>query len=374
MNFADSEEQTLLRDSVRRFAAAAHPFRGEHAGGPLGAPSQWQTVTANGWPAIALSEESGGLGVSLTDICILFEEFGRGLVVEPYASCVLLAAGLVDRLGNDAQRETLLSGVMTGTTLLALAHEEEATRGDVASISTRARRNGDRWMLDGRKLCVIGAPQARTLIVSARTSGEAGSRTGISVFHVPADAAGVSFAAYHTIDSFAAADIVFDGAQAELLGAADDAADALDETIAHGTLAACAELVGSMARVLNLTRDYATSRRQFGKPIAAQQAVQHKLADMFVETEMSRSALHAALAVTANGGSVIRAASGAKSFIAPAARLACETGIQLHGGMGMADASEVGHHYRRALALTAQHGDADFHLARYAAHEPIQGG
>lgn len=366
MNFADSEEQILLRDSVRRFAAAAHPFRGEHVKGALASRSQWPTVVDNGWPTIALSEDAGGLGVSLVDICILFEEFGRGLVVEPYASCLLLGAGLVDRLGDPLQK-VLLRGVIAGETLLGLAHEEDTTRGDVANVASHARRDGNVWLLDGRKLCVIGAPQAHRLVVSARTSGDAPSRDGVSLFLMTVDAPGINVTPYQTVDNYPAADIVFENVTAELLGPEGGAADALHEAIAHATLAACAELVGSMERVLHLTRDYAKTRRQFGKPIASQQAVQHKLADMFVETEMSRSALYAALAAAANGESIVSAASGAKAFIAKAARFVCETGIQLHGGMGMADASEVGHHYRRALALDALHGNADFHLGRYAA-------
>jgi alkylation response protein AidB-like acyl-CoA dehydrogenase len=370
MNFADSEEQVLLRDSVRRFAATAHPFRGEHVRGALAARSQWSTVAANGWPAIALSEDAGGLGVSLVDICILLEEFGRGLVVEPYVSCLLLAAGLVDRLGSPTQK-SLLPHVLEGETLLALAHEEDATRGDVANVALRARRDGNSdsntWRLDGRKLCAIGAAQAQTLVVSARTSGDAPSRNGISLFLVSTDAPAISLTPYATVDNHPAADIIFENTTAELLGPEGDAAGALDEAIAQATLASCAELVGGMERVLQVTRDYATTRRQFGKPISAQQVVQHKLADMFVETEMSRSALYAALAAATNGESVVAAASGAKAFIAKAARFVCETGIQLHGGMGMADAVEVGHHYRRALALDALHGNADFHLGRYAA-------
>lgn len=366
MNFADSEEQALLRDSVRRFAATAHPFRGEHVKGALAARSQWPTVTGNGWPAIALSEDAGGLGVSLVDICILFEEFGRGLVVEPYASCLLLAAGLIDRLGSPAQK-ALLPRVLEGETLLALAHEEDATRGDVANVALRARRDGDVWRLDGRKLCAVAAAQAQTLVVSARTSSDVPSRNGVCLFLAGIDAPGVSLSPYATVDNYPAADVVFENTTAELLGSEGGAADAIDEAIAHATVAACAELVGSMERVLHLTRDYATTRRQFGTPISAQQAVQHKLADMFVEAEMSRSALYAALAAATNGQSVVTAASGAKAFIAKAARFVCETGIQLHGGMGMADASEVGHHYRRALALDALHGNADFHLGRYAA-------
>lgn len=367
MNFADSEEQVLLRDSVRRFAATAHPFRGETPRAPRASRSDWRTVAANGWPAIALSEDVGGLGVSLADICILFEEFGRGLVTEPYSSCLLQAAALVDRLGSDAQRRTLLPPVASGASLLALAHEEDSTRGDTANVATSARAGGIGFTLDGRKICAAGAAQAQTLVISARTSHQPPSRDGVSVFVVPASAAGVTVASYHTIDGVPAADVIFSNAPAELLGAEGDAAAALDEAIAQATLAACAELVGGMDRVLHLTRDYVGARRQFGKAVGSQQAVQHKLADMFVETEMSRSALYAALAAAASGDSLVRAASGAKAFVARAARLVCETGIQLHGGMGMADASEVGHHYRRALTLDAQHGNADFHLARYAA-------
>lgn len=362
MNFRDSPEQTLIRDSVRRFTASAHPFYGE----ARPAPSQWDIVARNGWPAIALSEDSGGLGFSLVDICILFEEFGRGRAIEPYLSCVLLAAGLIDRLGNAEQREALLPGVVEGQTLLAFAHEE---RGQENAQGTRAERHPVGWVLNGRKTGVTGAPDADMLVVSARTP------QGVSAFLVPADTAGISLSPYDTVDGFAAADIEFDNVrldQGALLGREDDAANAIDLVTAHAILATCAESVGSMERVLQVTRDYVRMRRQFGHALATFQAVQHRLADMFVETEMSRSAIYAALSDVANGGSVSRAAAGAMSTVARSARFVCESGIQLHGGMGMTEAVEIGHHYRRVLAREAQFGHADSHLQRYARLGKVQ--
>lgn len=358
MDFRDSPEQTLIRDGVRRFAASAHAFRGE----ARAAPSQWATVARNGWPAIALSEASGGLGFSLVDICILCEEFGRGRVIEPYLSCVLLAANLIDRLGNAEQREALLPGVIEGQTLLAFAHGE---RGH----AMHAERHPVGWVLNGRTIGIFGASDADMLVVSACTP------RGVSAFLIPTDTAGVSLSPYDTIDSFAAADIEIKDVrldQGALLGSEDEAAGAIDLVTAHAMLASCAESVGSMERVLQITRDYVTTRRQFGQPLATFQAVQHRLADMFVETEMSRSALYAALSEVTNGGSPVRAAAGAMSTVARAARFVCESGIQLHGGMGMTEAVEIGHHYRRALAREAQFGHADSHLQRYARFGKVQ--
>lgn len=358
MEFRDSPEQTLIRDGVRRFAASVHPFRGERAA----AASQWPTVARYGWPAIAISEDAGGLGFSLVDICILFEEFGRGRVIEPYLSCVLLAAGLIDRLGGAEQREALLPSVIAGETLLAFAHRD---RGDAA----RAEVHPTGWILNGSKIAATGAPTAAMLVVSARTAH------GVSLFLVPAGAAGVNSSSYDTIDGFTAADIELNNVKLDrgaLLGPEDGAAEAIDLVTAHAILASCAESVGSMERVLQVTRDYVKTRRQFEQTLSSFQAVQHRLADMFVETEMSRSALYAALSDVSNGGSPARAAAGAMSTITKAARLVCESGIQLHGGMGMTEAVEIGHHYRRVLAREAQFGHADSHLQRYAKSGKVQ--
>lgn len=355
MEFRDNEEQSLLRSSARRFAEAPG-FSGDRR---LAAPSEpstrWQDLAQLGWLGIPLPEDVGGLALSPIEIAILMEEFGRGLVVEPFVSTVLSGALLIDRLGDAAQRKALLPRVIAGELTLALAHEEAGTRGSLDAVTTKAVQHGNDWMLTGRKRAVLGAPSAETILVSAQVQGK-----GISLFLLDPDSPGVSTVAYRTIDGFSAADIVLDNVRCIPLGkpgAAATLADLLDEI----GVALAAEALGGMERVTALTVDYLKSRRQFGQPLAGFQVLRHRVAEMAGELEMARSALHYGLwgLAQTDNAQRRRAAAGAAARVLRAGRFICESGIQLHGGVGMTDASEVGHHYRRFLAIDAILGGED---------------
>jgi len=369
MNFVETPEQGLLRQGVRRFAAKAHPFKG---GRPLGLKpeGQWKDVAANGWTTVGLGKEVGGFGPSPVEVAIILEEFGRGLVVEPFVSCILLAARAIELLG-DARRRAMLARVIDGDLVLAFAHEERQMRGVVSHIETRAERVAEGWRIKGVKICAYGAAQAQILLASARTSGSAGDLAGLSLFLAPAVGQRIERACYRTIDGFDAADVAFDEAilpADAIVGAEGEAGPALEDVIDFAIVGLSAEAVGAMERAFQLTRDYVALRRQFGQPIGSFQAVQHRLADMLAELELGRSALHYALAsrFEADRQAQSKAASACKARIGKAARFVCENAIQLHGGFGMADDAEVGHHYRRVLAIEATLGDTEYHLQRFA--------
>jgi alkylation response protein AidB-like acyl-CoA dehydrogenase len=368
MEFADSDEQALLRDSVRRFAAQRHPF---HRGRKV-APrdGSWREVAANGWTAVGLTEEAGGIGLLPVELAIIQEEFGRGLVIEPFVSSILLGARAIELIGDASQRAAI-ADVISGDTVVALAHEEVVTRGAITQIATIAERAGKGWRINGDKICVYGAGLASQLLVTARTSGAVGDRAGISLFLVPRSTDGIEGDEYLTIDGFDAADLSLRDCFAPdnaLIGREGGAAEAIEDVVDLAVVALSAEAVGSMERALHLTRDYALLRRQFGAPIGSFQAIRHRLADMVAELELGRSSLHRALAARSSDNRVEqnRAASGCKAFVGRAGRFVCENAIQIHGGVGMADELEVGHHYRRVLAIDAMFGNAEFHLERFA--------
>jgi alkylation response protein AidB-like acyl-CoA dehydrogenase len=368
MDFEDTDEQALLRDSVRRFAAQRHPF--QTARKAAAREGHWGEVAANGWTAVGLAEEAGGAGLLPVELAIIQEEFGRGLVIEPFVSSILLGARAIALIGDVSQRAAIADAV-SGETILAFAHEEIATRGAIAQVATSAERTAQGWRIRGDKTCVYGAGLASQLLVTARTSGSVGDRAGLSLFLIPRAAKGIESDEYRTIDGFDAADLSFHDCYAPpaaLVGREGQAAEAIEDVIDLAVVALCAEAVGSMERALHLTRDYASLRRQFGSPISSFQAIQHRLADMVAELELGRSSLHRALAARFGSDRVTqsRAASGCKALVGRAARFICENAIQIHGGVGMADELEVGHHYRRVLAIDAMFGDPEFHLERFA--------
>ena len=368
MDFDYSDEQQLLRDSVERFVREQYAFdtrRGIVASERGFSARNWQLFAELGWLAVPVAEDDGGLGGNLTDLAILFEQFGRGLVVEPYLATLVLGAGLVSELGSLVQRESMLPALVAGKLQLAVAFAEPGSRYSLARIATTAERSDEGWTLDGHKCVVLNAPNADTLLVSARDAGGA-----IGIFRVAPASAGLRMHGYATIDGGRAADIELDAVRLPadaLLGTTAIGLAALARVIERATLCVCAEAVGAMDALLWKTVEYTKTRRQFGVAIASFQALQHRMAEMFIELEQSRSILMMALMAAEAGEVLTRPVSAAKSRIGRAMRRLGQEAIQLHGGIGVTDELDVGHYFKRLTAIETLFGNTDFHLQRFGA-------
>ncbi|MBK8309021.1 MAG: acyl-CoA dehydrogenase family protein [Gammaproteobacteria bacterium] len=368
MDFSYSDEQQLLQDSVARFVREQYSFDTrrrilEESSGFSAA--NWRMFAELGWLAGAIPEAGGGLGGSVIDCALLFEQFGKGLVVEPYLASVVLGGAIVVELGNNAQRAALLPALVAGELQLALGFAEPDSRYQLDAVQTRVRRAGAGWILDGNKCVVLNAANADVLLLSARDEQD---RLGI--YQVDPSAQGVTLQSYPTIDGARAADIGLRGVQLAAdarLEAADDALEALQSVIDRATLCVCADALGAMDALLWKTVEYTKTRKQFGVPIASFQALQHRMAEMFIELEQSRSILMMALMSSDSGTDARRAVSAAKSRIGRAARLLGQEAIQLHGGIGVTDELDVGHYFKRLTAIEALFGNSDWHLRRFAA-------
>ena len=361
----------MLRDGARRFvreqfsieqrrmlAKSETGFSAEH----------WQSYADLGWLALGLPEDVGGLGCSMVETVILMEEFGRGLALGPYVSTAVLCAHLLDRSDNAEARAEVLAAVADGSRRLALAHFEPGERRPTAPINTRARRSQAGFVLSGVKSIVIDAPAADQLIVSARLDDQ----DGYSLFLVDRRDEHLVLHDYPLIDGARAADIYFTElpllGSALLVGAANAQA-LLTEALDRDTLARVAEALGAMEAVLQLTSDYLKTRVQFGQPIGKFQALQHRMAEMFVEVQEVRSILYCALAnLTAAPEQRSAAVSAAKVVTADAGNFVGGQGIQLHGGIGVTNECAVSHYYKKLFAFENVHGDAEWHLGRYAQH------
>lgn len=372
MNFNLDFEQQLLQDSVRRFVERAYGFEERTAlvrAGRGGSAANWATLAENGWLAAALPEAHGGLGGSVTNSVLIAQQLGRGLVVEPYVGCAVLAPQTMAAAGTPAQQARVLPPVADGSRRLALAYSELAARGDAAVARTVATPCARGYVLNGHKTLVLGAEDADWLIVSACV---APNTTDISLFLVDVRAAGLSLQPLPLHDGSRAADVVLQDvkvAQDDLLGGAPGAGlPALRQGLAHGTAALCAELVGAMERTIELTAEYLKTRHQFGVAIGSFQALQHRMADMAAELELARSLLYALLASLQNDDPATQQhrASQAKAFVGRAARYVCGQAIQLHGGIGMTEEYAVGHYFKRAIVAEILFGTADFHDAQCA--------
>lgn len=376
MNFDFKEEQVQFADALKRWIARDYDFEKRRAiiqseRGTLDAA--WSTLAELGMTALPVPEEQGGFNGGAADMFVVMRELGRGLVVEPYFA-TMLGAQFLKRGGQPA----LLERVAQGGLKLACALGERQSRHDMADIATGATRGADGYVLTGEKKVVIHGAQADSLVVSARTAGGQRDRDGISLFVVPLDAPGVAVTGYRTLDGLRAADIRFDQVKlpaSALLGAEHKGWDILDAALDYGATLLCAEALGAMEALFDATLDYLKTRQQFGVPIGKFQALQHRMADMFIHLEQARSmALLAAMKFdTADAEERRRVVSAAKYRIGQAARFVGQQAVQLHGGMGVTDELPAAHYFKRLSMIELTLGDADHHLARFIAQPGFSG-
>jgi alkylation response protein AidB-like acyl-CoA dehydrogenase len=383
MDFKLTDEQQQLRDTLVRFVQKDYGFEQRKAilKSPEGiSRAAWKQFAEMGLTALGLPEAHGGIAGNAVDTMVVMEVFGRGLVVEPYLATVVLGAGLVAELGSDAQQSAILPKVAEGAILLALAHDEPNTRYELNHVAATAKKQGDGYVLNGSKTVVLHGAQADTLLVSARTSGAERDDKGISLFLVDRKGAGVAVRDYPTHDGQRAADVTLKNARGELLGREGQALPAIEHARARGIAALCAEALGNMAALVELTLSYIKTRKQFGVPIGSFQALQHRMADMLMSMEQARSMTYLA-ASKADSKDVAdrrRAISAAKALIGQAGRFVGQQAVQLHGGIGVTDEASVSHYFKRVTLINATFGDADHHLGRFSdalltpAEEPVR--
>lgn len=374
MNLSFSPEQELLRDTARRLVADTYSLaqRTAYMRDSEGfSRANWRRLAELGLLGLPFAEHYGGTAAGGVEMMIVMEAFGRGLVVEPYLATVVLGGGLIRELASDSQCQMLLPPLIEGRLLLAFAHGEPKSRYSRSYVETTARRDGDVWILDGRKSVVLHGDSADFLIVSARTAGAATDEEGITLFLVGRETNGLSIRGYPTNDGQRAAEVTLDGVRITpeaMLGERDQAFAAIDKVIDQAMAALCAEAAGSMTALYEMTVEYLNTRRQFGAPLASFQALQHRAVDMLMACEQATSAAYlAALAWSEDdAASRRRIMAAAKVTIGRSGRFVGQQAIQLHGGIGMTDEYAAGHYFKRLTMIDVLFGDADHHLGRYA--------
>lgn len=373
MDFNFTEEQTMIRDSLSRMIREQYDFetRRSFVESDAGwSPEMWAKFAELGIFMAPFSEDDGGLGGGPVDAMVVMEEFGKGLVIEPYLPSIICGGGFIKR-GSDAQRAEYLEGLMSGEKIFAFAWAEPQGRYDLADLVTSAQKEGDSYRLNGHKAVVIGAPWATHLIVTARTSGGQRDTGGVSAFIVPIDADGVTRRDYPTVDGRRASEIYFEnvsvGADA-IIGEADGALPLIELVADEAIAGLCAEACGVMKVANEMTVEYSRTRKQFGQPIGKFQVLQHRMVDMFVEHEQSVSMTYmATLRLDEDEGARKMAASAAKVRIGQGGRFVGQQAIQIHGGMGMTDELAIGHYFKRLTMIDTEFGNVDHHLKRYTA-------
>jgi alkylation response protein AidB-like acyl-CoA dehydrogenase len=375
LNFEFSDEQRQLHEVVARYLGERYGFdryktiKGSAEGWDS---SVWRGLADLGMLAITVPVAQGGLGFGPLETLAMMGECGRSLLLEPVLSSAVIATAVLRAFAGEPQAGELLMRMAAGEEIAVLAHFESGARFESQWVTSRARRIGAKYVLDGHKGVVMHAGAAATLLVTARTAGEPGDGRGVSLFVVPRAAPGLVMDAYPTVDGQRAADVYLQAVElpeSSRLGAEGEALLAVEAALDIGLAALCADAVGVMQAMLDATVEYVRVRQQFGQPIGRFQALQHRIADMQIHLEQARSMSYlAALRCTAEDvRERRRALSAAKAVIGQAARFVGQQSVQLHGGMGMTDELKISHWFKRLTAAQLMFGDSDTHLQRYAA-------
>ena len=372
MDLTPSDEQRLLRESADRFVNETYTadHRRRIASEPLGFSTKiWKQFAELGWLAMPIAEDHGGLGGGAIEIGILMEAFGRGLVSEPYLSTVVIGASLISECGTEAQKQTLLPKIADGSLVLAFAHSERQARFDLADVRTTAKKTPDGWRLDGHKTAVLDGHAAGQIIVSARVDAGTGAAK-LCLFLLPQDVRGLTTRDFPRLGGGRACNLDLLDVQLPadaLLGDGTDALPAIEAVVDRAMAALGAEAVGIMQTLLDQTLEYTKIRKQFGRPLSANQVIRHRLADMAMQCDEARSmALRAALMADAEPVARSRAASGAKAKIGKCARFVAEQSVQLHGAMGVTEELDIGLYFKRLLAFDTLFGGSAHHYRRHA--------
>lgn len=374
MNFDLSEEQQLVQDSVARFIQdnyALETRQATVAGSEDFDKKHWASMAELGWLGLTLPEADGGFGGNQIDTMVIMEQFGKGLVLEPFFASVVLGARAIVLAGSEAQRTTLLPGVVDGSRQLAVGYAEEQARFDMHDVVTRAQADGEEFVINGRKSMVQHGGTANQIIISARTSGGQSDHNGISLFIIDADTDGVTVTGFPTVDGLAAAEVELKDVRVgadSLVGELDKGYAILEQVAIDGILAISAEAVGAMEMLYKDTVEYTQEREQFDHALADFQVLQHRMVEMFMEYEQCKSLLYrATLEVVQSGADALRTVHALKHFVGKTGIFIGENAVQLHGGMGVTEELRIGHYFKRLLVIDAQFGNSDYHLQQFAA-------
>ncbi|MCK0099983.1 acyl-CoA dehydrogenase family protein [Qipengyuania sp. S6317L1] len=374
MDFNFTEEQDMVRDGLSRMVReqyGAEERRQLIATDAGWSREVWSQLAELGILGMSFSEEDGGFGGGAIDSMVVMEEFGKGLVVEPYVPTVVCAGGFLKHAGTAAQKEEHIGGIVSGERVFAFAYAEPRGRYDLANLETSAKKDGGDYVLNGHKAVVIGAPWASHLVVTARTSGEQTDKQGISVFIVDKSAEGVTTRDYATVDGRRASEVYFENVRLPadaLIGEEGNAFPLIERVTDEAIAAQCAEACGAMKVAHAMTLEYAKQRKQFGVPIASFQVLQHRMVDMYTEYECSVSMTYlATLRLEKEERERKQAVSAAKVRVGQAAHHIGEEAIQIHGGNGMTDEYAIGHYFKRLTIFDSEFGNIDHHMKRHIA-------
>ena len=372
MNFELSEEQKMIQQSVERFVQENYdlPKRVEISSKDPGySKDYWGSMAELGWLGLPFNEEDGGFGGNQIDTLVIMEQFGKGLVLEPFLANVVLGGGAIQMGGSEELKKEILPSLIEGTKQITLAYAEQQSRFDLEDVATSARLDGDKYIINGQKSMVLNAESADHLVIVTRTSGGQVDEEGITLFLVDSDTKGLEKQNFPTVDGLRASEITLENVEVgteRIIGDIDKGFEILKAVSNNGILALCAEAVGAMEILYKDTVEYTQQREQFDHPLSDFQVLQHRMVDMFMEYEQCKSLLFRATMETIQDPEMAQKTIHAlKHLIGKSGIFVGENAVQLHGGMGVTEELRIGHFFKRLLVIDSQFGNADFHLDKF---------
>ena len=363
MNLDYNDEQNMLREQIQKFCESEYDFykREEIVKSSNDFDENvWNLFAEQGWLSMPFSEQSGGLGFGPIELSILFEEFGKALVIEPYLSTVVLSGTLLDK-STFSEKNDLIEKICTGSIHISLAYAEVDNGYDYLNPSTTL---DSKFVLNGTKTLVLNGSNAEKIIVTCTNDDT------LNIVVLDANTPGVSINSFSTVDGQSCSEISFENLKLDksnIIATGNDAENLLKETINLATLCICAEAVGCMESCYHKTLEYTKGREQFGQPISGFQVLQHRMVDMFIESELAKSLLiKAMLEVNNRSDEMYKHVSALKSYVGKSGKLSAKEAVQLHGGMGVSEEMMIGHYLKKMISIDALFGNADYHLKTFS--------
>ena len=363
MNLDYNDEQNMLREQIQKFCESEYDFykREEIVKSSKDFdPNVWNLFAEQGWLSMPFSEQSGGLGFGPIELSILFEEFGKALVIEPYLSTVVLSGTLLDK-STFSEKNGLIEKICTGSIHISLAYAEVDKGYDYLNPTTTL---DSKVILNGTKTLVLNGSNAEKIITTCNNDET------LNIVILDANTSGVSINSFSTVDGQSCSEISFENVKLDksnIVATGNDAKNLLKETINLATLCICAEAVGCMESCYHKTLEYTKGREQFGQPISGFQVLQHRMVDMFIESELAKSLLiKAMLEVNNRSDDMYKHVSALKSYVGKSGKLSAKEAVQLHGGMGVSEEMMIGHYLKKMISVDALFGNADYHLKTFS--------
>ena len=375
MNFELSEEQKMIQQSVERFVQDNYDLntRISLSANDCGYSSDfWKSMAELGWLGLPFDESDGGFGGNQIDVLVIMEQFGKGLVLEPFLASVVMGGGALKKGASESLKNEILPGLIEGTKQLSFAYAEQQSRFDLEDVITSARKEGDGFVLNGQKSMVQNAETADHIIVAARTSGGQIDEDGITLFLIDTNSEGLSMDNFPTVDGLRASEIILENvsvSEDRVIGNIDEGFEILQSVANDAILALSAEAVGAMEVLYKDTVEYTQQREQFDHPMSEFQVLQHRMVDMFMEYEQCKSMLYrATMESVQDPKAAQRTIHGLKHLIGKSGLFVGENAVQLHGGMGVTEELRVGHFFKRLLVIDSMFGNADHHLQKFTTY------